>query len=139
MDESGPMYTTLSHGNGSSNSNSDKTYASDNIPPSSTHKVSLETYMSSLSHPLLTATKTGAPAQIGHMSSCLPFFHKVLAKVIVGLNQNVVKVETSASFTTMEREVIRGMHHDFWQMPHAFYQNFGESGECMVTILAAMI
>ena len=46
---------------------------------------------------------TSSPYFIGHMTSALPSFHLSLSKLLVGLNQNLVKVETSKAFTPMER------------------------------------
>jgi putative pyridoxal-dependent aspartate 1-decarboxylase len=65
---------------------------------------------------------TSSPYFIGHMTSALPYFHLVLAKLLVGLNQNVVKVETSKAFTPMERQVLGMMHHLVYKNDDDFYQ-----------------
>jgi len=41
---------------------------------------------------------TAAPSFVGHMTSALPHFVLHLSKLMVGLNQNLVKIETSKSF-----------------------------------------
>ena len=41
------------------------------------------------------SVNTYSPSFIGHMTSALPYFHLPLAKLLVGLNQNLVKIETS--------------------------------------------
>ena len=41
---------------------------------------------------------TSSPSFIGHMTSALPYFILSLSKLMVGLNQNLVKVETSKAF-----------------------------------------
>lgn len=53
---------------------------------------------------------TSSPSFIGHMTSALPYFLLPLSKLMVGLNQNLVKIETSKAFTPLERQVI-GMIH----------------------------
>src|SRR5690606_14380983 len=45
------------------------------------------------------SVNTYSPRFIGHMTSALPYFHLSLAKLLVGLNQNLVKIETSKAFT----------------------------------------
>ncbi len=57
------------------------------------------------------SVNTYSPRFIGHMTSALPYFHLSLAKLLVGLNQNPVKIETSKAFTPLERQVL-GMLHD---------------------------
>ena len=53
---------------------------------------------------------TASPSFIGHMTSALPYFLLPLSKLMVGLNQNLVKIETSKAFTPLERQVIGMLH-----------------------------
>ncbi len=53
---------------------------------------------------------TSSPSFIGHMTSALPYFLLPLSKLMVGLNQNLVKIETSKAFTPLERQVVGMMH-----------------------------
>ena len=53
---------------------------------------------------------TSSPSFIGHMTSALPYFLLPLSKLMVGLNQNLVKIETSKAFTPLERQVLGMMH-----------------------------
>ncbi len=64
---------------------------------------------------------TAAPSFIGHMTSALPYFLLPLSKLMVGLNQNLVKIETSKAFTPLERQVLGMMHHLVYQGDDAFY------------------
>lgn len=66
---------------------------------------------------------TSSPAFIGHMTSALPTFLLPLSKLMVGLNQNVVKIETSKAFTPMERQVTAMIHRLAYGMDEAFYQH----------------
>ena len=65
---------------------------------------------------------TSSPSFIGHMTSALPYFILPLSKLMVGLNQNLVKIETSKAFTPLERQVIGMMHRLVYQNDDNFYQ-----------------
>lgn len=67
---------------------------------------------------------TSSPKFIGHMTSALPYFLLPLSKMMVGLNQNLVKVETSKAFTPMERQVVGMIHHLVYQREEAFYEQW---------------
>ncbi|WP_434938512.1 pyridoxal-dependent aspartate 1-decarboxylase PanP [Shewanella sp. HL-SH8] len=70
---------------------------------------------------------TSAPSFIGHMTSALPYFVLPLSKMMVGLNQNLVKIETSKAFTPLERQVLGMMHHLIYDQNEAFYQQWMHS------------
>jgi len=70
---------------------------------------------------------TSSPSFIGHMTSALPYFILPLSKLMVGLNQNLVKVETSKAFTPLERQVLGMMHGLVYQGEEAFYQKWMHS------------
>jgi glutamate decarboxylase len=70
---------------------------------------------------------TSSPSFIGHMTSALPYFILPLSKLMVGLNQNVVKIETSKAFTPLERQVLGMMHRLVYQQVDGFYQKWMHS------------
>ena len=72
---------------------------------------------------------TSSPSFIGHMTSALPSFILPLSKLMVGLNQNLVKVETSKAFTPLERQVLGMMHNLVYQQGDAFYRNWMHSAQ----------
>lgn len=72
---------------------------------------------------------TASPSFIGHMTSALPAFILPLSKLMVGLNQNLVKVETSKAFTPLERQVLGMMHNLVYQENDDFYQRWMHSAE----------
>ncbi|WP_108946099.1 pyridoxal-dependent aspartate 1-decarboxylase PanP [Shewanella halifaxensis] len=72
---------------------------------------------------------TSAPSFIGHMTSALPYFVLPLSKMMVGLNQNLVKIETSKAFTPLERQVLGMMHHLVYNQDQAFYQSWMHSAD----------
>jgi glutamate decarboxylase len=75
------------------------------------------------------SVNTYAPTFIGHMTSALPYFHLTLAKLLVGLNQNLVKIETSKAFTPLERQTLGMMHNLIYQQSDSFYENYLHSAE----------
>lgn len=73
------------------------------------------------------SVNTYSPTFIGHMTSALPYFHLPLAKLLVGLNQNLVKIETSKAFTPLERQTLGMMHHLVYGETEDFYQRYQHS------------
>ena len=72
---------------------------------------------------------TASPSFIGHMTSALPAFILPLSKLMVGLNQNLVKVETSKAFTPLERQVSGMMHNLVYRRDEGFYQKWLHSAD----------
>ncbi len=75
------------------------------------------------------SVNTYAPTFIGHMTSALPYFHLSLSKLLVGLNQNLVKIETSKAFTPLERQVLGMMHHIVFSNETSFYDEYLHSAQ----------
>lgn len=65
---------------------------------------------------------TSAPGFIGHMATPLPHFMLPLARIMVALNQNLVKIETSKAFTPLERQVLGMLHGMVYERDADFYQ-----------------
>ncbi|MFW7380972.1 MAG: pyridoxal-dependent aspartate 1-decarboxylase PanP [Oligoflexus sp.] len=65
---------------------------------------------------------TAAPTFIGHMTSALPYFMLPLSKMMIALNQNLVKIETSKAFTPLERQVIGMLHRLVYRRDDSFYK-----------------
>lgn len=65
-----------------------------------------------------------APSFVGHMASALPYFMLPLSRIMMALNQNLVKVETSKAFTPMERQVVGMIHNLVYGNDEAFYQHW---------------
>jgi glutamate decarboxylase len=70
---------------------------------------------------------TSAPSFIGHMTSALPYFMFPLAKIMMTLNQNVVKIETSKAFTPLERQVVGMLHRLVYDESDEFYAQWTQS------------
>ena len=66
---------------------------------------------------------TAAPGFIGHMATPLPYFMIPLSRIMVALNQNLVKIETSKAFTPLERQVLGMLHGLVYKRSDQFYRN----------------
>ncbi len=67
---------------------------------------------------------TASPSFIGHMTSALPHFMLPLSKIMIALNQNLVKIETSRAFTPLERQVVGMMHRLVYNQDNAYYDDW---------------
>lgn len=72
---------------------------------------------------------TSAPSFIGHMTSALPYFLMPLSKIMIALNQNLVKIETSKAFTPLERQVLGMLHNLTYGREESFYQQWLHSAK----------
>lgn len=70
---------------------------------------------------------TSAPSFIGHMTSALPYFLMPLSKIMIALNQNLVKIETSKAFTPLERQVLGMLHRLIYGQTDTFYEKWMHS------------
>ncbi|MGR5175030.1 pyridoxal-dependent aspartate 1-decarboxylase PanP [Vibrio parahaemolyticus] len=70
---------------------------------------------------------TSSPSFIGHMTSALPYFLMPLSKIMIALNQNLVKIETSKAFTPLERQVLGMLHKLIYSQNNAFYSQWMHS------------
>ena len=72
---------------------------------------------------------TSAPSFIGHMTSALPYFLMPLSKIMIALNQNLVKIETSKAFTPLERQVLGILHRLIYGQQDEFYHHWMHSAD----------
>jgi len=88
-------------------------------------KFNINKYFSEIKENVIDkATRVSSPNMVGHMTTALPFFHRPLSKLVTSLNQNVVKVETSATTTFLERETLSKLHRAFYDQPTDFYEKY---------------
>jgi glutamate decarboxylase len=66
---------------------------------------------------------TSSPSFVGHMTSALPYFMLPLSKIMIALNQNLVKTETSKAFTPLERQVLGMLHRLVYAKDADFYKS----------------
>ncbi|MEK8017397.1 MAG: aminotransferase class V-fold PLP-dependent enzyme, partial [Candidatus Parabeggiatoa sp.] len=89
-----------------------------------------ETYYAYLKeHVLPYLVNTSSPRFIGHMTSALPSFNYELTDLVLRLNQNMVKVETSKSLVFLERQAMAMLHHAFYGFPDSFYDEYAQQSE----------
>ncbi|GEM79552.1 pyridoxal-dependent aspartate 1-decarboxylase PanP [Vibrio superstes] len=72
---------------------------------------------------------TSSPSFIGHMTSALPYFLMPLSKIMIALNQNLVKIETSKAFTPLERQVLGMLHSLIYAQSDDFYAKWMHSAQ----------
>ncbi len=72
---------------------------------------------------------TASPSFVGHMTSALPYFMLPLSKIMIALNQNLVKTETSKAFTPLERQVIGMLHRLVYGEDSEFYSKWMHDAE----------
>lgn len=72
---------------------------------------------------------TASPRFVGHMTSTIPYFMLPLSKIMIALNQNLVKTETSKAFTPLERQVIGMLHRLVYEQDDAFYKRWMHDSE----------
>ncbi|OQY12194.1 MAG: pyridoxal-dependent decarboxylase [Desulfobacteraceae bacterium 4572_19] len=68
------------------------------------------------------AVNIASPYFIGHMTSAIPFFMVHLKSIVVALNQNVVKLETSKVVSIVERQVLAKVHRLVFKEFESFYK-----------------
>jgi len=73
---------------------------------------------------------TSAPGFIGHMATPLPYFMLPLSRIMVALNQNLVKIETSKAFTPLERQVLGMLHGLVYEREDSFYEENLHNSRC---------
>ena len=83
------------------------------------------------------AVNTATPKFIGHMTSPMPSFMLTLTKIMTALNQNMVKTETSKSFTPLERQVIAMLHHLVYDRPAQFYHQWIHDSTAALGVLCS--
>lgn len=72
---------------------------------------------------------TSSPSFVGHMTSALPYFMLPLSKIMIALNQNLVKTETSKAFTPLERQVLGMLHRLVYGQDNEFYKSWMHDAE----------
>lgn len=78
---------------------------------------------------------TSSPQMIGHMTSALPNYSTSLAKLMVAMNQNVVKIETAKTVTFLERQALGMLHRLIFQNTEAFYKEHVQNPASMLGLL----
>ncbi|HEX5709397.1 MAG TPA: putative pyridoxal-dependent aspartate 1-decarboxylase [Pyrinomonadaceae bacterium] len=83
------------------------------------------------------STHTSSPRFIGHMTSALPYFVRPLSKLLVAMNQNVVKVETAKALSPYERQAVAMLHRFVYDRPADFYEQHVQESESTLGMLVS--
>ncbi len=90
-----------------------------------------------------------SPTYVGHMTSPLPNFVSQLSRLVMILNQNMMKIESCRGLNFLERQVLAMLHKEVFHLDEASYQqsvqdanvNFGcfTSGGTIANITAMWV
>jgi non-ribosomal peptide synthetase component F len=75
------------------------------------------------------------PAYVGHMTSLVPAFVKDLSSLMIALNLNLVKTETSSLATSIERQVIGIVHRYVYKFKPSFYQQHVQNPDTCLGVI----
>ena len=90
-----------------------------------------------LNNVVAQSVHTASPRFVGHMTSALPYFMLPLSKMMIALNQNLVKIETSKAFTPLERQVIGMLHHLIYSNSPMFYKRHTQDPEVALGVFCS--
>ena len=65
-----------------------------------------------------------SPTYIGHMTSPLPNFVSQMSRLVMILNQNMMKIESCRGLHFLERQVLAMLHREVFGRTESFYQQF---------------
>jgi glutamate decarboxylase len=80
---------------------------------------------------------TRSPTVMAHMSAVTPSFFAVLAKLLVAMNQNLVKRDASGVLTAIERQVIASLHKLVFELDDAFYSRHAQAPSSTLGIVTS--
>ncbi|QHI35448.1 Tyrocidine synthase 3 [Kordia antarctica] len=72
---------------------------------------------------------------IGHMTGPIPEIMRQLSSLVVALNQNQVKIETSSVATIIERQLIGIFHNLAFNLPKTFYDEYVQEANSSLGII----
>ena len=83
--------------------------------------ISPRDYLARLATLVPGASHLTSPRYMGHMTAPLPAFTAELSRLLVMLNQNPMKMESSRLLSFLEREVLAKLHRLVYRQDDAFY------------------
>lgn len=99
--------------------------------------MALEHYLARLSRLIPTASHLTSPCYMGHMTAPLPSHTAALSRLLVMLNQNPMKMESSRGVSFLEREVLAKLHHLIYQRDADFYQQHMHSKDAALGVMTS--
>jgi glutamate decarboxylase len=100
--------------------------------------VNAESYINYVSDNVVAhSVNTSSPRFIGHMTSALPYFVRPLSKLMVALNQNMVKMETSKALAPYERQVLAMLHRLIFNFSESFYDEHIQKSDSTLGIIGS--
>ncbi|MBP8152860.1 MAG: decarboxylase, partial [Aeromonas sp.] len=84
--------------------------------------MSTQAYLARLATLVPGASHLTSPHYMGHMTAPLPAFTAELSRLLVMLNQNPMKMESSRLLSFLEREVLAKLHRLVYREDDGFYE-----------------
>jgi glutamate decarboxylase len=84
--------------------------------------ISTTEYLTRLASLVPGASHLTSPRYMGHMTAPLPAFTAELSRLLVMLNQNPMKMESSRLLSFLEREVLAKLHRLIYRADDGFYE-----------------
>ncbi|EPO3035338.1 aminotransferase class V-fold PLP-dependent enzyme [Vibrio cholerae] len=111
---------------------------------------SMGQYLEEFQHQILPhCSHLASPTYVGHMTSPLPNFVSQLSRLVMILNQNMMKIESCRGLNFLERQVLAMLHKEVFHLDEEAYQqsvqdanvNFGcfTSGGTVANITAMWV
>lgn len=83
--------------------------------------IAMDEYLARLATLVPGASHLTSPRYMGHMTAPLPAFTAELSRLVVMLNQNPMKMESSRLLSFLEREVLAKLHRLIYRADDLFY------------------
>lgn len=83
------------------------------------------------------AVNTSSPLMIGHMTSSLPYYARLLSRLVTAMNQNSVKMETANTVTFLERQSLAELHKQMFHQGEDFYNRYSQDPTSALGILTS--
>ncbi len=93
-----------------------------NIPEK---QIGMADYLDDFQHNILPhCSHLASPTYIGHMTSPLPNFVNQLSRLVMILNQNMMKIESCRGLCFLERQVLSMLHQEVFGLDEKCYQQY---------------
>ncbi|MEG0010046.1 MAG: aminotransferase class V-fold PLP-dependent enzyme [Aeromonas sp.] len=99
--------------------------------------ISTAEYLTRLATLVPGASHLTSPRYMGHMTAPLPAFTAELSRLLVMLNQNPMKMESSRLLSFLEREVLAKLHRLIYREGDAFYDTHMHAKDAALGVMTS--
>ncbi len=83
------------------------------------------------------STQMTSPLCMANMTSTLPYFVRPLGRLLMVMNQNMVKEQASRALTRYERQALAILHRLVWNGPESFYREHVQNDSSSLGIMVS--